>query len=452
MRRKHRYPKKRKKPVKHDVHPTHPRYNVNQYDRGSGKPQVQTAPRTATITLDLTTPEKSRATLRDLESKFDKADTLDERVRIANMVEYASKRAKRAKEFETAGMYYRANRRMLEKIRMEMRGSREDLYREYKRKSLDQKRYLHSKRTTHAQTIDNALEARKKHSPETDEWERDMNRSDIEGVDYFPIPLSSELGKKQNFELNNDLHKVEYEDYLDHRFDPDIKIKKTKGQGITYLARYDWAKKELLYSIPVAETMEKGKIEDGDDFKHIASISHEYGHASRSESLKKSVYPTNPYTNSSKVFEEGSNEITSWRFTFHKLQMPTEVREQVRNKPSYFLAYENESRRVADLALLINDGNEEKAVNWIKDMRTEPHHREKIKKDMQKSRFYKSIPEEARRGVYGDIVERDLNKFLGDPSYAEYVLERNDVVPTVKRSSDTRKKPAVKTKYWYLLV
>jgi hypothetical protein len=34
-RRKRRYPRTRKKPIKHTVHPKHPRYDVNQYPRGS---------------------------------------------------------------------------------------------------------------------------------------------------------------------------------------------------------------------------------------------------------------------------------------------------------------------------------------------------------------------------------------------------------------------------------
>jgi hypothetical protein len=193
-----------------------------------------------------------------------------------------------------------------------------------------------------------------------------MNRSDILGVDFFPVPLSSELKPKQNFDLNNQILKVSYEDHMNLQLDDSLTFVKGQGKGRAYLAQHDTKVDEktgetiynkVRYSIPAWKVIEKGEIESIQDFTVIKAMGHEIGHAARGEAIyrehKKSRHG---YEDSSASIEEGSNEIAAWRFAFHSIQMPKQVRNELRANPDY--VYEWECRKVADLALLVNEGDE----------------------------------------------------------------------------------------------
>lgn len=449
--------RKRKRPGKHTVHPSHSRYKVTNYERGSGPLSQPEHLRDPSLVIELSNPVLTNMAMDDFVRRYDKAESIDEKARIVSLLTYAKKEAKKQKLKEQHRDISKTEAKLLFELRRDLRGKNG-----WGGSGAERSRFLHDMRTPHAQKIDESLEATEKHKPGSPEWEANMNRSDIKGVDFFPVPLSSELKGRDNYEINNKIVLAAYEDHVNHKFD-DIEFHKGQGKGIQYLAQHSSEVKKggtvrnrINYSIPAWKIIESGKVDSTRDFNSIKAIAHELGHSARGDKLFGLSRSTrHAYHGSTQIFEEGSNEITAFRFTFHSLQIPRSIRSEIRQNPTSGLAYQRECQKVADLALLVNDGDERKAIIWIESMRTEPEHKVRIQQDLDKSKFFKTRME---MGKYPTSSKRtytreyDSDYLLSDSSTVQYILEKNGVTPTWHRRENAVRYPGKQNKFWYLLM
>jgi hypothetical protein len=114
---------------------------------------------------------------------------------------------------------------------------------------------------------------------------------------------------------------------------------------------------EIHLSPEVTKIVRRGEIKNKYDFYVLKGVAHELGH---------SMGKTKPATET--AFDEGSNEILATRFLFHNLRMPRRVREEVAREP--LSTYTREVKYVGDIALMVNDGDPKRAINWLKKFKT----------------------------------------------------------------------------------
>jgi len=236
-------------------------------------------------------------------------------------------------------------------------------------KNMEEARRLHESRSEHAQIIDEALEARI--TTDYAKWAKAPNKWDIRGIDLFPAPtLPNDLvnnvkvlayASEQYY--NKDLSDIKIFAHTEDSFD---KVYGLKGASHSVYAFAFPDQKEIHFGPEAVKAITKGKIENEDDFFPFKAIAHEVGH----------VVGTMPGRGAT-AFDEGSNELLAVRFTINNIQMPRELRAKLLSSPSY--VYDREVHLAADAAILVNDGDKEKAVDWLVQLKkADPEKRRKM--------------------------------------------------------------------------
>lgn len=226
-------------------------------------------------------------------------------------------------------------------------------------KGLHRARSIHERRSRQAQAVDEAIEARI--TNDVERWSKAPNRWDIRGVDSFPMPTIEgdfvSNGKIFAYQLeqqwNRDLTDIHY---LGHASDESFRS--ASGDLERARAFYAFAlppKSEVHFSPQATELIAKGRVDDKSEFFAMDSVAHEIGHLI-------GATPTNS------AFDEGSNELLACRFTLNNMIMPRRLRREMRARPNH--SYEPEVEMVAHTALLVNEGDPEKAVRWLEKFKT----------------------------------------------------------------------------------
>ena len=380
------------------------------------------------------------------------AHRLETRMGWVRALSYAERKARAQGKTDVADVYKKYHGMLAKKARRDLKLEREALT---TKGHMDEARLLHAMRSTHAQRIDESIEATRKPDT-TEEWSRSMNRSDIKGIDFFPIPMSTEL--KDNFEVNNQLMRSAWEDHYNIRLPPILKFVKTKSKGINYYAQHHTyietdrktgklkiLKDEIRFSIPAYKVLERGTLETIHDFQAFQSIAHELGHAYRGHILHTRFgEKPHPYLHSSGRIEEGSTDISATRFALHNFQMDSKMRKEIVDNISTFIAYKSEAEDVGDIALLMAEGDEKRAVEWIDQLRTEHHHNNFMVASFKET-------EAGRKRVKEGMEDWKLLNTITTRRYVERILmEEYNVKPTRNRKvSASRAKDNV---YWMILV
>jgi hypothetical protein len=221
---------------------------------------------------------------------------------------------------------------------------------------LSQIRRIHEKRSEHAQRIDESLKADV--PVDRRRWMRQPNRLDVMGVDYFPTPFMKGSAKRDSFNVNVKMLAQSIDDYygsntLDLKSHGIYDVKEWENLRPSKNF-YAFASGNDIYFSPKATFLiANGEINDSSDFFALSSISHEIGHV---------IGDTRPLT--STQFNEGVNELLSNRFTILSAQMPRKLRKELVEIPH--TSYSREVAHVSDIALLVNDGDRQKALDWMK--------------------------------------------------------------------------------------
>ena len=223
-------------------------------------------------------------------------------------------------------------------------------------------REFHERRSEHAQKLDEILEARLTH--DYDKWAKAPNKFDIIGVDHFPTPTIA-----GDFKTNAKLHAYSLEQSYNFDFSDIIIVPhlsnssfdKDYGHEGASKSAYAFAKtfvspsgaqrREVHFSPETTRAVLKGKITDSDTFNAYSSIAHEYGH-----------HQGKPYDFGS-AFNEGSNELLATRWTLNNVQMDRGTRTYLREDPPH--SYDKEVSYAGNIALIVNDGDPEEAINWL---------------------------------------------------------------------------------------
>jgi len=236
-------------------------------------------------------------------------------------------------------------------------------------KNMEEARRLHESRSERAQIIDEALEARI--TTDYAKWAKAPNKWDIRGIDLFPAPTLPNdfvnnvkvLAYASEQYYNKDLSDIKIFAHTEDSFD---KAYGLKGASHTVYAFAVPDKKEVHFSPEAVKTVTKGKIENEEDFWSFHAVAHEIGH----------VVGTMPGRGVT-AFDEGSNELLAVRFAINNIQMPRELRAKLLSSPSY--TYAREVHLAADTAILVNDGDKEKAVDWLVQLKkADPEKRNKM--------------------------------------------------------------------------
>jgi len=229
----------------------------------------------------------------------------------------------------------------------------------HRKLTLEDVRGIHEARSKRAKSIDEALEARITNNYE--KWAKAPNKWDIRGVDFFPSPTLP-----GDFETNVKVLAYASEQYYNkdlsnikiYGYKSDKAFEESYGKkGISSYV-YAFAKPEenaVHFSPTATRIIEEGKVTDIHSFRAMVAVSHEIGHLI-----------SHPVGN--KYFDEGLNEMLAVRFTLNNLQMDRKLREKIRNNPHY--CYRDEVKYVGDIALLVNNFDEEKAMNWLLKLKT----------------------------------------------------------------------------------
>jgi hypothetical protein len=225
--------------------------------------------------------------------------------------------------------------------------------------SLRDVREIHESRSKRAKITDEALEAQI--TTNYEKWAKAPNKWDIRGVDFFPAPTV-----KGDFETNVKVLAYASEQYYNKEL-PNLKIygyekhnDYDKALGTTDAASKTaaYAKpelNELHFSPKTTKAIKRGKIETIDDFSALKAASHEIGHL-------MGETPTGT------AFDEGTNELLATRFALNNIQMDKKLRENLRQSPP--ISYPDEVEMVWNTSLLINKGDEEKAIKWLTTFKT----------------------------------------------------------------------------------
>jgi hypothetical protein len=385
------------------------------------------------------------------------------------------------------------------------------------RYSMNKLRQVHARRSEHAQKIDESIEADTKDQPER--WMSKTNRSDITGVDYYPMPLSNTdklktpegmrtLNKEEaelflkiqdrmkdtnfarkygymrvdwytdmdididreakikggkdsktlkslkrkgyveiekggyvrptakvksfdNYKINVDLYSRAYEDHFNTDL-KDLKFKKTTAKGYKAAAYYRGDTHTIYFSKPIHKILSSGKIKSAYDFKKFETLTHEIGHGIHGKRGEMAGYRRGGYRNTTRWLDEGSNSISSIRFCLHNIQIDRNLRKEILKNPDTvykYYSYKPYMEGTADLALLINKGDERKAVQWIDNLRTTPNHNKYVRDSVA------NIPKDDRPWIPA------LN--FGQPDSYERQLKERNIQPTSERVGRDR--------YWYLI-
>ena len=353
-------------------------------------------------------------------------------------------------------------------------------------------------RSLHAQRIDEALEATVKDDPSR--WVKAPNRSDITGIDYFPIPLSSvkyitprnlppltqrealqlwvmqkfysqHLGWKLNLKRDIDpnvrriikslarkgyveikengdiIIKKKIKKFDNYRFNVmmftkgyedhfnvdlgDLKFRRTQAKGWRAYAYYRPSKHTIYFSKPVHRVLSSGEVKTLHDFYALHTLAHELGHAIRGKRGTQGKFKRYiGYEGSVKWIDEGSNDISALRFVLHHVQIDPKLRREILHNPEKLLkglGYRKYIVGVADLSLLVNNGDEKKAIMWIEKLRGEPDHKKFIMESIKKNPSLK--------GVDWDDITRSWD--------FRQALKSRGITPTEERTGDDR--------YWYIV-
>ena len=275
----------------------------------------------------------------------------------------------------------------------------------------------HDNRSLIARRTDEALEATKKVSPS--EWVNNKNNTDVEGIDFFALPLSSSPDLALNYEANSKLVKYIMENKFNTKITAPVSYVPNKK---TSLASYFPSKNKITLSKGVYNALRNGKLDTATDYLNYHSLFHEYLHAIYGD---RSVYPA--------WLEESAVEISSHRVGMHNIQLSQELRKKLYTDPLEFVTYQTHIHKLADIALLVNKGDKERAVEWIDDMHT------------------------AKEGMSA-YVSNGLSKLgykLLSPTFvASDELKKLNITPTKDRDSvyPRHHKNLTESRYWYLYV
>jgi len=220
-------------------------------------------------------------------------------------------------------------------------------------------RKIHRARSQHAQRVDEALVANQ--TEDLEKWAKAPNRSDVLGVDYFPVPFTN------NFRFNTQAIGYAMEQYygvstenvpVKQYYTLEDYAKAYGGSGWRSAYAFHDPKDDSIHFSPQAsKILTKGELENVDDFNAYSSIVHEYGHAIGDV---KDV--------ATRSFDEGSNELMAHRFSLLSLQLEPSDRKYFYDKS--FHSYPDETRIAGAVALIANDYDEGEAIEWLKKLRS----------------------------------------------------------------------------------
>jgi len=242
---------------------------------------------------------------------------------------------------------------------------------------------FHRKRSLKAQELDEKLDATV--TDQYEEWAQNPNRLDIYGVDYFPVesvPGRPDLTFKrlENAMIDyygynpKEVKKVTpvfcytYADYEKHGGN--------KNLAGFYQYSKDGKVAKLVLSPSTSNLIKKGKVEKQTDFFALKTLAHEYQHHLNYQQTKDG------HTRLEKGFSEGLTELLSTRFAMLAFKMDPKLRKKLEVQPrTVYVPFLN---MVGDTALIVNDFNEPKAIEWLKELsRASPEKREKMIDDAE---------------------------------------------------------------------
>ncbi|MHA1286059.1 MAG: hypothetical protein ACTSPB_01525 [Candidatus Thorarchaeota archaeon] len=245
---------------------------------------------------------------------------------------------------------------------------------------------VHRDRSPKAKEVDESLQARV--TDDYNVWMRDPNRYDVYGVDYFPVPV-----KEGDLDWNYRAIEESMRDYyqMDDKKHPRPKpvfhtdgasYERAFGSPAVPHAFYEGETNEIHFSPRATRLLREGKISNKEDLWAFKTVVHEYEHA-RGSTRK----------NTGSAFDEGSTELLAERYAYMALQMPPKLREELKETSSP--AYTASTYSVASVALIVNDYKDEKAIEWLKDLRTATPRKQKsiIQKAEDKLIKAKVIPD-----------------------------------------------------------
>ena len=281
---------------------------------------------------------------------------------------------------------------------------------------------FHERRTKKAKETDEALEARL--TRDAEKWQKSPNKWDIYGVDFYPSPTIrgdfktnvKVLAYASEQYYNIDLSKLKIEGYRNEKAYDEAFGRKDASQSFYAFASGN----TVAFSPKATRIIEKGKMETREDFHAMKTVSHEVGHI---------IGTTKPFTSS--AFNEGSNEVLAVRFTLNSLQMNRDLRDKLREnpRPSYYW----ETSYAANIALLVNDGNEDKAIEWLKKFRSK--NTPKTKKKEMRDKAETTLILKLFTSYETAKMEKEIDRLRGtaDARWAEVERIRKKKEPMFKK-------------------
>jgi len=249
-------------------------------------------------------------------------------------------------------------------------------------------------RSLKAKETDNALQAEV--TDDYNLWLAHPDEYDVVGVDYFPVPTV-----KGDRELNYSLLEHSMREY--YGVDPNHRVKavfhdsgdsfeEVYGHSAVPYAFYRVSTDTIHFSPRASRLLNEGVISNKEDFWAFGTIVHEYEHAINSTR-----------ENTGTAFEEGSTEILSKRYAFMAYQMNPKLRDKL--KKEIGTAYAPSTYAVGAIALIHNNYDEEKAIKWLKDVRSaKPSEQKKMlrkaEKDLIKQGYFDDISKKMRSSDY----------------------------------------------------
>ena len=198
-----------------------------------------------------------------------------------------------------------------------------------------------------------------------EKWSKHPDQYDVSGVDHFPVKTvpGDTHGNFSRFEerieqfLDTKLvNRPEYHFYesvgdFAKAYRSGMSSDEMHKAGIAGFVRNN----EIHFGPEVTMVLKRGSVADKEDYIKFNTLTHE------------TIHLLGRWGDRGSWMSEGSTELLSTNWMINNVNMPASVREEQREYPHP--SYHDSVRAVGNMALIVNNGDPEKSLEWIKDIR-----------------------------------------------------------------------------------
>lgn len=135
-----------------------------------------------------------------------------------------------------------------------------------------------------------------------------------------------------------------------YKYDKEDEFAKAFGEPLDKTQAFTIGTKAIHFGPEITEDLTRGRLVSEADVAGMIIGVHEISHIIG-------------YTPTGEAFDEGSNELLATRFVLNNIPMGKKIKKDVTCFAPY--AYSDDVQMVADYSLLVNGGDEKKAIDWL---------------------------------------------------------------------------------------